>query len=294
MSNTDLINAYFGNEMTDVERQEFETRLQNDPELKREFNFEKEIVDAIKEARRVELKSMLDKVPVSGGSGSTVTTGKVFTALAVTVLVGLGIYLVWPEDQQPVEQNQITMTEPSENTEAEAVEETEVEETEPVKEKAEKETTTEITTEPQPEEVITEEKAVTPEPVIVKPEINTPDIAPNFETSEEMTDSLEAPGSNMASGNYEDHASLDVEIDNTNKNFSFHYQFKSGKLFLYGSFDKGLYEILEINSRGEKTLFLYYKDKFYPLNTNQVKIVPLDPVKDSSLIEKLKKARVEG
>lgn len=292
MSNTDLINAYFGNEMSDMERQEFEARLQNDPELKREFNFEKEIVDAIKEARRVELKSMLDKVPVGGGASSTVTTGKVLTALAVTVLVGLGIYLVWPEDQQPVEQKQITLTEPAED--AEIVIEPEVEETEPVKEEVKEETTPETTTEPQPEEVITEEKAVTSEPVTVKPEINRPDIAPTFETSEEMTDSLEAPGSNMASSNYEDHASLDVEIDNTNKNFSFHYQFKSGKLFLYGSFDKGLYEILEINSRGEKTLFLYYKDKFYPLNTNQVKIVPLDPVKDSSLIEKLKKARVEG
>ena len=104
MSNTDLINAYFGNEMTDVERQDFEARLQNDPELKSEYNFQKEIVDAIKEARRADLKSMLDKVPVSGGStGANVSVGKVVSAVVVTGLVGLGIYYMWPEESTPVE-----------------------------------------------------------------------------------------------------------------------------------------------------------------------------------------------
>lgn len=297
MSNTDQINAYFGNEMTDAERLEFEARLQSDPELKSEFNFHKEIVDALKDARKAELKAMLDKVPVGGGgSASTSSVGKVLTAVVVAGLIGAGIYYLWPIEQPVEETENITLAEPAEEPAAE--EEKEVEETEPAvisENEAEKESgTVEESTVVKPEEKPTEEPANTADVTPVRPEIHKPDVAPAFETAEDPADSLEAPGNTLGSATYSDHAALDVEIDNTSRNFTFHYQFKSGKLFLYGSFDKGLYEILEINSKGEKTLFLYYKDKFYPLNKNQVKIVPLDAVKESSLIEKLKTARADG
>lgn len=294
MSNTELINAYFGNEMTDAEKQHFEARLNNDPELKSEFNFHKEIVEAIKETRRAELKAMLDKVPVGGGSsGGAATLGKVMSTLVVAGLIGAGIYYLWPVEEEAVERKEnISMVEPTEEKVVEITEAEVKEEESPVVEKEEE--AIETVEKPQPDiETTAKEEEEVAEVTPVKPEINKPDVAPTFETTEEG-DSLEAPGSNLVSSSYDDHTALDVEIDNTNRNFSFHYQFKSGKLFLYGSFDKGLYEILEINSRGEKTLFLYYKDKFYPLNRNQIKIVPLEPVKESTLIEKLRKARVEG
>lgn len=295
MSNLDLINAYFGNEMTDVEKQEFESKLQNDTELKKEFDFQKEVVDAIKEARRADLKSMLNKVPVGGGSSGAVTLGKVISAVTVVGIITLGVYYLWPDEPQKdiVKQDEVSMVAPSENkevekTEPEASPATPAPEEEKVvesKKPAENNTAGE-TIERQPETAT--------EKTTSEPEISKPDLVPAFDTQEDANDSLEAPGGNMVAKSGEDYSTLDVEVDNTNKNFTFHYQFKSGKLFLYGSFDKGLYEILEINSHGTKTLFLYYKDKFYPLRTDQVKIVPLEPVKEPSLIEKLKKARGEG
>ncbi|MBL6445930.1 hypothetical protein JMN32_06400 [Fulvivirga sp. 29W222] len=293
MSNLELIDAYFGNEMTAAEKQAFEKRLQQEPELNKEFEFQRDIVDALKKERAAELKAMLDKVPVGGGTGSTI--GKILSSAAVIGMVALGIYYFWPEENIAIEttpKTDVTVTNPIEDTQAQESETTDEEE-KPLIAENKKETVAK--TNQTSEKVVKDEtESSTDNSTVTKPEINKPDPVPTFDTQEDLNDSLEAPGGNLITKSDEDYTTLDVEIDNTHKNFSFHYKFKSGKLHLYGSFDKGLYEILEINSKGSKTLFLYYKGKFYPLRTNQVKIVPLEPVKESSLVEKLEKAREEG
>ncbi|MGC4020523.1 MAG: hypothetical protein QM734_00550 [Cyclobacteriaceae bacterium] len=38
---------------------------------------------------------------------------------------------------------------------------------------------------------------------------------------------------------------IEVEINYSNSAYTFHYQFSDGKLILYGTFDKSLYEIIE-------------------------------------------------
>jgi len=81
-----------------------------------------------------------------------------------------------------------------------------------------------------------------------------------------------------------------VETDTANKNYNFHYQFASGKLFLYGPFDKSVYEILEINSDNH-SVFLFHRDNYYLLDEKQLKITHLEPIKDTALIRKLKEYR---
>ncbi len=80
---------------------------------------------------------------------------------------------------------------------------------------------------------------------------------------------------------------VDVQIDSSNKKYNFHYQFESGKLMLFGSFDKSLYEVIEINGE-QHSLFLFYKDQFYLLNEREKTIVRLSPIQDAALIAKLK------
>ena len=300
MSNSDLINAYFGNEMTDAERHTFESRLQKEAQLKKEFEFQKEIVDVIKQTRKAELKAMLDKVPVSGAA-ATSGTSKALTTAAVIGIMALGAYYFWPNDEEASTPTAVTVEqtidEPK-NDQQPQVSVTEVEPEETVESPAVIEQD-EVST---PEEVVASNDIVET-PVVSKeevnasagtPEINTPNPQTSFDTQEDLNDSLEAPGGKLVSKPGEDHATLDVEINNTHKNFTFHYQFKSGKLFLYGSFDRSLYEILEINHQEGKAMFLYYRDKFYYLSAEQSKIAPLEPVKESSLIDKLEKAREEG
>ncbi|HET9487342.1 MAG TPA: hypothetical protein VFO54_07910, partial [Chryseosolibacter sp.] len=86
-------------------------------------------------------------------------------------------------------------------------------------------------------------------------------------------------------------SSLVVETDGSNTRYSFHYQFTEDKLLLYGPFEPHLYEILELNVGGKRTVFLYYKDQYYGLQEADGKVRSLDPVKDPVLLQKLKEYR---
>ena len=82
-----------------------------------------------------------------------------------------------------------------------------------------------------------------------------------------------------------------VDVDSSVKKYAFHYQFSNGKLILYGSFDKALFEILEIN--GEKhSVFMFYKDNYYRLNEKDTHITLLESIQDKELVAKLKEFRV--
>lgn len=293
MSNLDLINAYFGNEMTAMERQEFEENLQKDAELKKEFDFQKEIIHAVKESRKAQLKAMLNNVPVSGGTaGGAASFGKTASVIATIGLAALGVYFLWPDESEndiPA-QDETTIVMP-EDKGTESAPSPKIEEQLP--EKAETDVKEEA--DPKIEEYIPEENTQQPadEDIALTPEINTPDIVPSFDTSDDLNDSLEAPGNKLSAEIYDNNSSLDVEINSDHKKYNFHYQFTNSKLFLFGAFDQGLYEILEINEQDNKTLFLYYKNKFYYLRTDQTKILPLEPVQKESLIKRLENTRVQ-
>jgi hypothetical protein len=61
-------------------------------------------------------------------------------------------------------------------------------------------------------------------------------------------------------------------------------------LVLYGKFDKGLYEIIEINGSSH-SIFLFYKENYYLLDEKETTITPLTPIRDSQLVKKLKEYR---
>jgi len=84
--------------------------------------------------------------------------------------------------------------------------------------------------------------------------------------------------------------SIAVKIDAGTK-FDFHYQFKEDKLFLYGVFEKNLYEIMEFFSNNKRTMFLYYKENYYLLNEEDEKVKSLNPIADQALLKKLKDYR---
>ena len=77
----------------------------------------------------------------------------------------------------------------------------------------------------------------------------------------------------------------------TDKRYNFHYQFKNDKLYLYGTFEKNLYEIMEFFSNNKRTMFLFYKDNYYLLNEENDKVKPLTPISDEALLKKLKDYR---
>ncbi len=295
MSNLELIDAYLRDKLDSESKVRFEQEMEADDQLKQEFRFQQEIVEGIKEARRMELKAMLDNVAIGDGSGgSAALFSKLISAAVVIGIVGWGIYSLTDPGE---EQEYMPVSEQNESVdELIALEETlkhEIaEETETVgQEVTEQEEDLEETT-----TAITNETLETSDDqaVIVEPEINRPDAIVSFEGDGEEHDSVQAPGSVQMDSKEEDNPTIEVAVDNTRKKFTFHYQFKEGKLFLYGDFSSDLYEILEFNTNGERSIFLYYKGKYYDLDENNQKIVELKAVKDKTVISKLEAARING
>jgi hypothetical protein len=143
------------------------------------------------------------------------------------------------------------------------------------------------------------EQKATPAPTVAnsKKEVQTPKskaVQPKIEVvdpSDELTKSTaEGKGATENNQTAIEPSHIKVETDNSNPEYSFHYQFSQGKLVLYGNFDKGLYEILEVHGDA-RSVFLFYKGEYYALNEKRSSILPLIPIKDAQLIKKLKDYR---
>lgn len=281
MSNNDLLNSYFDGAMSEVEKQDFLNLVSSDPQLEKEFNFQQEVIDGLKNARIAELKARLDNVTIGGGYSSGIIS-KVALVGGVALIAGLAYYFNQPE----VESIEVSPKEVVENIDELIIEDSQ----ENTVDLEEATNTTPIESEDKEENVsATKTKSASKESV----EINKPQLVEPVELTQEYDESLEVPGAGLNEKSETSNPVIDVEIDDSKKKYSFHYQLKSGRLFLYGSFDKGLYEILEFNTSKGKTLYLYYKDKYYGLSKAQDEITPLTEVKDSALVNKLERVRID-
>ncbi len=260
--------------MEDSEKQAFENQLQTDPYLQNDVALQKQIIEGIKKARITELKTMLNQVPVGGAMNLSVAAGKIVTgivAVGAVATISLLYFKPWAKSVAPITSTEISIVEnksekpinPSETT------------TEPIENKA---TTSPIESKSKKEILLPKVRAVQPKIDVVDP---TDELT-------KTTDEAKSPAPNNRTNTEASH--IVVETNGTHSKYSFHYQFNQGKLILYGNFDKGLYEILEVHGEAH-AVFLFFKDTYYNLNEKQSSIAPLTPIKDTQLIKKLKEYR---
>jgi len=289
----ELLDQYVGNRLTSQDRAAFEKKLASDTSLQNEFNIQQRVVEKIREARIKELKTMFNSVPASAlePTGTSFVT-QITVGIAIVGAIGAGIYFYLSNedkvaDQQVAKQEEVTSQAPQ-------------------------------AIEPQQEETSTQESPATDQPKssesesVVSPsenkekEAETPQASDDAKAKEEAkgpapldvfdpSEESEAPGATPETKITESSplskSSIVVETDSNNKKYNFHYQFKNGKLYLYGTFEKNLYEIMEFFSGNKRTVFLYYKDSYYLLNEENETIKPLAPINDPSLLKKLKDYR---
>lgn len=280
MSQFELIDDYLTNRMDEAARVNFEQRLEADPQLKAEVSLQKKIIEGVKQARVAELKTMLNNVPVGGTSGAA--TGKIALATLSAGILGTVLYFALQGDDQP---QTITETVPtvieSPSNQPETIEETEASPSaEGQIEEAKKETPI-----AESKKSSNLKKADVAKPA--SPKIDVMDLTTEVDQSNEETSAAPIVHSSKPVASA---SSVEVETDNSNRSYPFHYQFKNDKLVLYGPFDSSLYEIIEING-GKHALFLYYKDSFYHLDENEHLIVPLIMIRDSELLTVLERYR---
>lgn len=283
MRNFELIDDYLTNRLSDADKSAFESEVNHNTELQKELALQRMAIEGVKKARAAELKAMLNKVPVGGGANlKWASTLKIAAGVvgAGLLIAGLSHYFSGKEHLNPTDlstsvEDSIKKSEPQPSIEEPQESPKNEGNTPPVEAKEE---------EKKLEARVWKEGTTKVEQAKPKIEVVDP--------TAELTENAGAE-KNKDIGNNRTQVAVShiaVETDATNKKYSFHYQFANGKLHLYGDFNKGLYEIIEING-DSRAVFVYYKDFYYLLDEKQSAITKLQPIKDKALISKLKEYR---
>lgn len=304
----ELLDQYVGNRLSTADKAAFEQKLAADADLKNELAFQQKVVDGIKKARASELKKMLNDIPMSSipsEGNSMLTQIGIWVAAAGLVGTGLYFYLQSDEPTTPSSPQAEQMAEVEKQNEAETVE------LEPEAAGVE----SEIDAQPQETSEAQNPKPESSAPAERKPNVVLPQtesanaeaskdeeiarkpVAPAtldvFDPTEELEKRKDADVAGPTDEKEPSKApSIIVETAN-DKRYNFHYQFKNEKLYLYGAFEKNLYEIMEFFSDNKRTMFLYYKDNYYLLNEENDRVKALTPIEDTALLKKLKDYRAK-
>ncbi len=284
MTNEEIIDSYLTGRMSDPEKAAFEDRLNADPNLRGEFAFEKVLVEGIQKARAAQLKTMLAQIPITSatvGGGTTSAILKIASAVLITGAIGTGAYLYLspPDDPPAVVRESVQPFQPTESPDDS--QSTEPEAAPAIDNKQEEDSKT-AKDSPKPADKPIELKSTKPKLDLVDPTGDTP--------SETVVETPKSPTPATTISESE----LEVEVGNTySKKYSFHYQFRNGKLLLYGPFDKSLYEILEIHHGDSQSTFLFYKNLYYPIDQQMRQVTALKAVENEELIQKLREFRKE-
>lgn len=289
----ELLDDYLRNKLSAQDRSAFEEVLKNDAGLQKDLRVQQQVINGLRNARVAELKQMLNNVPITALPAETTGTSvlaKVAAWLVVAGLVGGGAYIYYNGDKgsdQPL----------STDTQAQSASPASADnKTVPPADRIETpEAKSDVTSEA-PSNTVVPKVSEDPNTSTSKA---TDSVAPSarnvFQPAEESKteESVTAPDSGKGIAGTISTPSIAVEagVNGNNGKYNFHYQFKDDKLFLYGVFEKNLYELMEFFSNNKRTMFLYYKDNYYLLNEDNDKIKRLTPISDPALLKKLKDYR---
>lgn len=277
MSNFELIDDYLSNRLKGAEKEAFDKQLANDPSLKSDLDFQKQVVEGIRSARAAEIKTMLNNVQIGGaGVSAEFSVLRMAAGLIAAGVVGAAIYFYVVRGEGPPFNK--AATDFNHKTEQQKPEE-------PAQQEQTPEATPAVPEDKKEEEP---KKEAAPKQEEVKA-AERPKLEVADPSKELATDNTKEESAGLRKIDVTP-SQIQVEMDSSNKKYDFHYQFVGTKLMLYGSFDRSLYEVLEINGDNH-AVFLFYKDAYYLLNEKQNRITKLEPITDATLVNKLKEYR---
>jgi hypothetical protein len=286
----ELLDDYISNRLHGQEREAFEDKLNQDPDLKAEYNVQARIAESLRKARAVELKNLLNNIPTSAipvdGSSNLLrySAGAVIVAaIAIAIYFGSS----QNDESQKVSSPEITADtaiKKEEPIQAEQITPSD-EPVVPAEEAAPKTSESKKSVSPlkDTQTSTSTNKETSPTPSTV--DVYDPSNENDGSTAEVPSAVNETPVVRA------EPSKMPVEVDDSNRKYNFHYRLTDGKLVLYGAFDKDLYEILEFITEEKHTVFLFYKNNYYLLDESNKNIKALTPVTDRVLLQKLKEYR---
>lgn len=298
MINYDSIEEYLNGTLSKDQMEGFELKLAQDPEFKREFDLQNDIIESLKNTRTAELKARLNDIQIGSGigSGSTGSIVKISSAVIITAGIGILGYLTLfdktttedPSTTSNIEQKFADESQP-ETTQKENTGQLEESKSKP--ESVEESTSGKSPTDTKGKKTIArdtqKESLATPVPV-------QPEIIEDFPEDQETV--VDVPDNTLPENTITfTKSNIEVEILD-DELYDFHYRFVEDRLFLYGDFH-GVYEIIEIREIVEiredeiHSIFLFYNKKFYALDKTRKIITSLQEIKDDELRSKLEQIK---
>ncbi len=293
-TNQQLIDSYLRNELSSTEAAQFESDLSSNPELLEQLQMDKLIVEGISDLRKAQLKSRLDAIQVAPlgfglGQFGTVSAIKGVAVIATLSLASISawyflgneeldsnpnlltnaITIDFPEVSTPIEIITVPIVESeavnSDNmkvlvpTKPLNIDKVEIEEKVAFNEKVEKSFI--------PKVDLPNLQELEDEAGLTISDADLPEIAPTDEISRTEN--------------------VPVQIEASfKKSESIKYKYYDGKLYLYGDFKDVPYEILEINAKQGRKLYMYYGERYYNLMLSD-KVEDLVPISNQTTITEL-------
>ncbi len=279
------IEAYLTNNLSEAEKVKFEKELSKDPLLKNEVDLQSDIIKAIQQTRKLELKRRLNSIDIP-------STATYFSyRIAATVLIGLsliGSMVYYGYDRSTLTVEQVKRSEKvivpvvRNNTQSSSSLKDAVSSDLSV-------ANSPIQTAPS---ILADKNTIVshePSAVFRETNINAPEIKSEFIEEEEFSidHSVSVPKGEVIDSHEDLTSEVEVSIQNPIGENNFHYKFFDKKLFLFSDFNSQPYELIEFNKKNSKQLYLYYNNSYYQLKGNQMEITPLKAIKNQELIKQL-------
>jgi len=276
------IESYFSGEMQGADRLVFEGRVASDPVLKEEFEVQNEIVESLKAHRKAELKTRLSSISVEpsllgGLLQSSLLKPIVYAVTGVAITAGSYLYVTNRQEQTFYINNLDSKSSYLIDNVIEINDHPELSyryeyKTVKLPESVEEERLV--------KKVSQEKKAIQFEVPNIDDQTSKDEFASNSMLIFEGAKSIDQ----VPSVSKIDKVSIQTIYS---RRYNFHYRMEDNRLYLYGKFDESPYEIIEINSPGNKKLFFYYDGAFFGLNKNAVSVTPLSKIQNQKTIEEL-------
>ncbi|EMR02514.1 hypothetical protein [Cesiribacter andamanensis] len=305
------LDEYLLGKLSAEEQAAMEASMAADSQLQEEVLLQRDIVHALQENRRLELKNRLDSLDVGAGGFSTALGLKLAAGVALLGLVGVGAFMYLnteaPADQDglPSRFIELSALEQQQDSSLPPLPEVVILQEElsasPLAQHTPGETPAEPTGSPAPNQaaapasnnaVAKAEKkpASTPAQAVVQ----KPSVLTDFKDTDlnSVGHQGEAPVDVLSRNRQFTTSTIEVSAQQHDK-YDFHYQFFDSKLFIFGDFNNKTYEILEINMDGTRSYFLYFENNYYALKTDQQKLTRLRRLSSEKLIKELDITRTQ-
>lgn len=266
------IDDYLSGDLSAIESTQFESEIASSPELQGEVNFQSDVINSIKENRRLELKSRLSNIEVS--SKSKWFSNTAIGGIAATVIIGSAIFgysEYTKHDNNPTliaQEQEVTVFEERLITRATT--------------NTDEETSIEIIL-PSDDSQITEEKG----DKLDLTEVTAPDLTINDSEDESVTTNSLATIKNVDNVNILSSGAANVAVEFKGGR-KLAYKFFDDKLFLFGKFNEAKpYEVIEIKTHYGKEFYLKFESDYYTIVKGKVEKTPLTKIGNHKLIKKL-------